>query len=182
MGSPRNPSHEKVFCNVLYSGQIIEATVYVVRGAHRSLLSYKTASDLKLSTILQLVTEHSSVDAKKEFPKLLGKVCWLKNFPFQLNNSQDVQPAARQHCSIPFQSRKPGEAGHHKVTRPTPWVSPIIIVAKFHGPNTVKVCIDIREANMVIERERYIVPTVEDIISILNGVRTERGLPSARTC
>ncbi|XP_072142717.1 uncharacterized protein [Dermacentor andersoni] len=86
--------------------QVIEATVYVVKGTHRSLLSYKTASDLKLITILQLVTEHSSVDAKKEFPKLFGKVGRLKNFQVKLNISQDVQPVVRQHRRIPFQMRK----------------------------------------------------------------------------
>lgn len=33
-------------------GEVVEAAVYAVRGAHQSLLSYKTASDLKLITIL----------------------------------------------------------------------------------------------------------------------------------
>ncbi|XP_075539217.1 uncharacterized protein LOC142573889 [Dermacentor variabilis] len=86
--------------------QVIEATVYVVRGTHRSHLSYKTASDLKLITILQLVTEHSSIDAKKEFPKLFGKVGRLKNFQVKLNISQDVQPVVRQHRRISFHIRK----------------------------------------------------------------------------
>nr|XP_054931763.1 uncharacterized protein K02A2.6-like [Dermacentor andersoni] len=158
--------------------QVIEVTVYIVKGTHRSLLSYKTASDLKLIRILQLVTEHSSVDAKKEFPKLFGKVGRLKNFQVKLNMSQDVQPVVRQHRRIPFHMRKALETELTRleeldiieiVTGPTPWVSPIVILPKRHDPNEVRMCVDMREANVAIARERHVMPTVEDVISILNG-------------
>ncbi|KAL1468456.1 hypothetical protein MTO96_041466 [Rhipicephalus appendiculatus] len=97
------------FCG---QGQVIEAAVYVVRGAHRSLLSYKTASDLKLITILQLVAEHMSVDAKKAFPKLFGKIGKLKNYQVKLNISKDVKLVARQHRRTPFQLESAGERAH----------------------------------------------------------------------
>ncbi|XP_075534041.1 uncharacterized protein LOC142567748 [Dermacentor variabilis] len=60
--------------------QVVEATVYVVKGTHRSLLSYKTASDLKLITILQLVTEHSSVDQRKSFQSCLATSVGSRTF------------------------------------------------------------------------------------------------------
>ncbi|XP_037564349.1 uncharacterized protein LOC119443707 [Dermacentor silvarum] len=100
--APEIPVMGKFSATVCALYQVIEATAYVVKGTHRSLLSYKTASDLKLITILQLITEHSSVDAKKEFPKLFGKVGRFKNFHVKLNISQDVQPVVRQHRRIPF--------------------------------------------------------------------------------
>ncbi|XP_075555844.1 uncharacterized protein LOC142588176 [Dermacentor variabilis] len=126
----------------------------------------------------KLVTEHSSVDAKKEFPKLFGKVGRLKNFQVKLNISQDVQPVVRQHRRILFQMRKALETELtrleeldiiEKVTGPTPWVPPIVIVPKRHDPNTVRMWVDMREANVAIARERHVMPTVEDVISILNG-------------
>lgn len=115
---------------------------------------------------------------KKEFPKLFGKIGKLKNFQVKLNISKDVKPVAQQHRCIPFQLRKALENELtrleqldiiEKVTGPTPWVSPIVIVPKRHDSNAGRMCVDMREANSAIARERHIMPTVEDVIIILNG-------------
>ncbi|KAL1468114.1 hypothetical protein MTO96_041686 [Rhipicephalus appendiculatus] len=166
----------KISATFRAQGQVIEAAGYVVKRAHRSLL--RTASDLKLITILQLVSAHSNVDAKKEFPKLFGKMGKLKNFQVKLNISKDVKPVARQQRRILFQLRKAlqNEVTRleqldiiEKVTGPTPWVSPIVIVSKRYDSNAVRMCVDMREANTAIARERHIMPAVEDVIRILNA-------------
>ncbi|XP_033112370.1 uncharacterized protein LOC117113191 [Anneissia japonica] len=53
------------------------------------------------------------------------------------------------------------------VKGPTPWVSPIVTPPKKHGG--IRICIDMREANKAIKRERYPMPTIEELITELNG-------------
>ena len=56
-----------------------------------------------------------------------------------------------------------------KVDGPTPLVSPIVIVPKSKDPEDIRLCVDMREANKAIQRERHITPTIDDIITQLNG-------------
>ena len=58
-----------------------------------------------------------------------------------------------------------------KVDGPTPWVSPIVIVPKPHNPEEIRMCIDMREANKAIKRERHITPTLNDITLNMNGAK-----------
>ena len=53
-----------------------------------------------------------------------------------------------------------------RVEGPTPRVSPIEVAPK---KTEICICVDMRAANQAIERERYPVPTVEDLIVDLNG-------------
>ena len=48
-----------------------------------------------------------------------------------------------------------------KVTERTPWVSPV----------EIRICIDMREANKAIERERHLTPTIDDLTHELNGAK-----------
>ena len=50
-----------------------------------------------------------------------------------------------------------------KVKGPTPWISPIVVVPKKN--NTLRICVDMRQPNRAIERERHITPTIDDIIT-----------------
>ena len=36
-------------------------------------------------------------------------------------------------------------------------------------PDKVRLCVDMRQANRAIQRERYLMPTVDDMINDLNG-------------
>ena len=51
---------------------------------------------------------------------------------------------------------------------PTPWVSPIVVQPKPKKPNELRICVDMREANRAIRRERHVTPTVDDVIFELN--------------
>ncbi|XP_049513477.1 uncharacterized protein K02A2.6-like [Dermacentor silvarum] len=55
-----------------------------------------------------------------------------------------------------------------RVTGPALWVSPVVIVPK-RNDKDVRICVDMREANRTIVREQHLMPTVEDVISTLNG-------------
>lgn len=52
-----------------------------------------------------------------------------------------------------------------KVDAPSPWVSPVVVVPK---RNDIQLWGDIRKANQAVMRERYPIPTVEEILQDLN--------------
>ena len=52
---------------------------------------------------------------------------------------------------------------------PTPWVSPIDAQPKPKKPRELLICVDMREVNKAIRRERQVTPTIHDNIFELNG-------------
>ncbi|KAL8569119.1 hypothetical protein ACOMHN_055035 [Nucella lapillus] len=61
-----------------------------------------------------------------------------------------------------------------KVDGPTLWVGPIVVVQQKSGG--VCVCVDMREANRAIKREKHPMPTLDDLILDLNGSTVFRKL------
>ena len=53
------------------------------------------------------------------------------------------------------------------VDQPTPWISPIVCVPK--KDELTRICVDTREANKAIVRERQIMPTLDDFKAKVNG-------------
>ena len=53
---------------------------------------------------------------------------------------------------------------------PTPWVSPIVVTPK-KNTNKIRVCVDMREPNKAIMRERHQMPTVDELMNDLNGAK-----------
>ncbi|GFR98189.1 Pol polyprotein [Elysia marginata] len=49
----------------------------------------------------------------------------------------------------------------------TDWVSPMVSVPKANGE--VRICVDLRKLNQAILREKYMIPTFDDIIHELRG-------------
>ena len=54
-----------------------------------------------------------------------------------------------------------------RITEPTEWCAPIVPVAKPNGK--VRICTDFKRLNTAVKRERYILPTLEDIVHKLHG-------------
>lgn len=49
---------------------------------------------------------------------------------------------------------------------PSSWISPVVVVPKKNGD--IRLCVDIRRANRAVMRERYPIPTVDEVIQDLN--------------
>lgn len=44
----------------------------------------------------------------------------------------------------------------------TTWVSPLVVVPKQNG--SIRLCVDMREVNKAIIRERFMLPTIDDVL------------------
>ena len=87
---------------------------------------------------------------------------------------------ALRHRRVPFHLRPVVERGlDHlecmgvikKVTGPTTWVSPLVIAPKPKQPGAVRLCVDMRLPNKAIHREQHITPTIDEIVTDLNGAK-----------
>ena len=56
-----------------------------------------------------------------------------------------------------------------KIKEPTDWCSPIVVTLKKNG--SVRICVDLRQLNRAVKRERYMLPTIEDVTSKLQGCK-----------
>jgi len=59
-----------------------------------------------------------------------------------------------------------------KVTERSDWCSPIVVTEKKSG--AARICVDLRALNKGIERERYTIPTLQDVATKLTGGRYSR--------
>ncbi|XP_030578829.1 uncharacterized protein K02A2.6-like [Archocentrus centrarchus] len=57
-----------------------------------------------------------------------------------------------------------------EVTEPTDWCAPMVPVEK-KNRDQVRVCVDLKRLNKAVKRERYILPTLEDIAPKLAGAK-----------
>lgn len=156
------------------TGNGSEEEFYVLNGKGPALLGKDTATNLG---VLKLgVNSVQSFDIVREYPECFQGIGKLKNFKLKLHIDQDVKPVAQAMYRIPYSLReKVGEQLDdlesqdiiEKVNSPTPWVSPVIIVPKSNGD--IRLCVDMRQANAAIIRERHPIPTVDEILYNVNG-------------
>ena len=103
----------------------------------------------------------------------LGK---LKDFQLDIPIDQNVKPVAQPMRHVPFSLRDKLEQKLNELVDldvieraegPTPWISPVVIVPKPNGD--IRLCVDMRQANSAIVRERHPIPTVDEVLHDLNG-------------
>ena len=155
------------------------ATLHVVKGSSGNLLGYDTAQRLGLLKIVnQVGIDKTSPQylASGEFRDLFGGIGKVRGKVVKLHIDPDVQPKQQPHRRILFHVRQDVEKELErlesldiieKVTGPTPWVSPIVVVPKSSGQ--VRLCVDMREANKAVKREKHLMPTIDDLVADLNG-------------
>ena len=52
---------------------------------------------------------------------------------------------------------------------PTPYVSNLVVAPKPHNSTEVRVCVDMRNVNPMIEREPHVIPNVEELFEDMAG-------------
>ena len=162
------------------------------------LLSYGTAEKLRIVTIygdeINTIQKQKSDSVQsddldkvknkettknriiQEHPEVFSGIGKMKGVLVDLHVDLEVEPVAQPHRRIPFSVRPQLEKELQKleeqdiiekVDKPTGWVSPTVVTPKKN--NDIRLNVDMRVANNAIPRTHNIMPTVEDIITELNG-------------
>jgi len=151
---------------------------FLVVDGKTSLLGYKTATDLGILQIANAVSVGRNVF--QSYPSLFSGLGRMKNVEVKLHIDEKVRPVHQLHRRIPFHQRTNLEACVESLLQqdiiepadgPTPWVSPVVFVPKPKQPGGVRRCVDMREANKAIARERHLMPTLDEVAHDLNGAK-----------
>ncbi len=147
----------------------------IAQGNHGSLLGYETATKLKLIDVVHTATYKDK--CREKYPGLFNDIGRLKDIQVKLHVDKTVKPKAITNRRTPFHLRSKVETELKRLEQqdiiervlgePTPWVSPIVTPPKKDG--SIRLCVDMREPNKAILRERHSTPTVNELIHDLNG-------------
>ncbi len=103
----------------------------------------------------------------------------MQEHPAKITISKDATPYcvnAPRRIPIPLLPQLKEELGKletqgivQRVTEPTDWCSPIVIAPKKNG--SIRLCVDLRQLNKSVVRERFIIPTVEEVLGRISGAQ-----------
>ena len=115
---------------------------------------------------------------KEKYPKVFGRGTGLLEGHYHIRidpNAQAVQHPPRR-VPVPLRDSLKQTLDDLEdqgiiasVTRPTPWVSSMVVVPKKSG--ALRICLDPKDLNKAILREHYPLPTIEDIATRLYGAK-----------
>jgi hypothetical protein len=165
-----------------YNGNAVKSTIICIEGKSPPLLSRDSAHALKILNFdhINLISEETQ-ELENRFPGITKGIGKLRNHSVKLHIDPNIPPVARKHCRIPFHlrdkvaaeiKRLESEDIIEKVSGPTEWISPIVVVNKPKSPSEVRICVDMREPNSAILRTRHVTPTLDELICDLNGATT----------
>jgi hypothetical protein len=136
---------------------------------------------LKLVSFANAVSELSTgalLDAYSDRFTGIGK---MANTQVKLHINSNVTPIQQKLRRIPFHLRPKVEEELERLEKldiiekaegPTSWISPVVIVPKSSSPEPqVCLCLDSKAINTAIDRERAVIPTLDDLEHDLNGAK-----------
>lgn len=141
---------------------------YVIENGGQSLLGRDTA--IKLN-VLKLGPGINQIQDSQIFPK-------IKGIKISLSIDKSVKPVQQPLRRVPSAleekvEQKLSEAVKQDVIEPvvgpSPWISPVVVV--FKGNGDIRLCIDMRRANLAILRENYPLPTFDSFMTKLQGAK-----------
>ena len=151
----------------------------VIEGEGQPLLGRDTALKLgilKLGPVVNSIHTERSDRVAEKYPECFQGVGKLKDFQLSISIDKEVKPVVQPTRRIPFHLRDKVSAKLkeledldiiEKVDGPSSWVSPVVVVPKAGGKD-IRLCVDMRQANQAVRRERYPIPTVDEVFQDLN--------------
>ena len=147
------------------------------------LRNHKELELLIVNQALNVLSAHSGTAPKqcdrliREYPQMFEGVGKLANFEENIHIDDSVQPVVLPHRQVHFHLRQRLATEIKRfedldiiehVSGPTPSISPVIAVER--NSAEIRLCIDMRQANMAVKREGHPGPTLNNLVSDLNGV------------
>lgn len=166
-------------CEIQIGDRTEEAEFIVINGNGEPLLGKKTATKLGVLKIGENVATLTDIrhTLQQQYPNVFKGVGKLNTKQISLYIDPNVKPVAQPLRRIPYHLRDAVEKKINEliemdiveqVRGPTPWVNPVVILPK-KSDKDIRMCLDMRKANEAIVRERYPIPTVDEILQGLNG-------------
>lgn len=161
-----------------------KSKIYVVRGQKvNNLLSRSLSVEMNL---VRRVDEISTSASKQHQP--YGEHGTLKTEPVKIELREDAVPyAVHTARRVPFPMlqkvkdelvRMEQNGVIERVTQPREWCAPMVPVEK-RNTNRARICVDLTKLNKSVKRERYILPTSDEITSKLSGATVFSSLDAA---
>ena len=131
--------------------------VHVVKGRGSNLLSRKVSE--KMNFVISNIHENNAYGLIKCRPV---KITLKENAtPYEIHTSRRIPAPLIPKVEAELEKMEK-EGIIEKVTAPTDWCAPMVVVMKPSGQ--VRLCVDLKELNKNIKRERYMLPTIDDIL------------------
>ena len=163
------------------------AEFYIVPGRAATLLGRKTSEMFAIlkvginvnncTTDIDCVQPLDNKAALRlKFPKVFEGLGKLKGYQLKLHQDDSVPPVAQPLRRIPFSRRQKVTAKLkqleeldviEKVNGPTSWINPLVAVEKPDGD----ICLDMRQADRAILREKHPIPTVEETLQEISEAK-----------
>ena len=158
--------------------KVVSAIFVVVPMDTQSILGLKTCEQLGMVKRVHLINRDKMVPshqlAKKYADVLKGIGCLPVTYSIKL--AGNVKPVVSPTCKVPLALQQRLKTKLQKlveqrvitkVTIPTEWVNPLVIVEKKSGD--LRLCMDPKVLNKYIQREYEYIPTRQELVSDLNG-------------
>ncbi|XP_024117381.1 uncharacterized protein K02A2.6, partial [Oryzias melastigma] len=172
---------------VCYKGKSYTSRMYVVHGNKvNNLLSRSLSVEMNLVRRVDEITNGTSKQIVSR--QLYGEHGVLKTDPVKIELKEGVIPhAVHTARRVPFPMlqkvkeellRMEQNDIIKRVTQLTEWCAPIVPVLKKHT-GKARICVDLTKLNKSVKRERYILPTSDEITSKLSGATVFSSLDAA---
>ena len=155
-------------------GKGVQCIILVMEGPKVcNILSENLALELGLVQYIKKI----DTCVEEQFPQLFDGFGKLTNYQVKIHVNKEVQPVVQTSRKVPFALR---DRVDMKLTElvdldiieqvsdtPTSWVSPMVVIPK--KGDDVRICIDMRRVNQAVIRERFPIPTIDEVMLEMNG-------------
>ncbi|UYV80241.1 K02A2.6-like [Cordylochernes scorpioides] len=160
----------------------VSEEIYVIDKKVESLLGGKASFELGIIKRVNHVNESMSTNIEtlvQEHEHLFHGLGTIKGYSHKVTLKDNYRPIAQRFRRIPYamveavnqELDKMLENGIiEEVHQGSEWVSNIIVVPK-RDSEEIRLCIDLREVNKAILRERHPIPTIDNMLHALKGAK-----------